>query len=237
MKRLAPFVFALALTAGAAVAQNMPVHLELVFSNHLDNGLAEQDAYIERVPGSDQIWRVTSADVERFSNAPLYATVAMNRHNPFDAAFDGPYPKGRPLGLTLAEWLRAEGSAVYDCDGVSGTIEASFSGLVPNGLYTLWYFFVAVPPMVPFAGAYDLPVGARDGSENVFVSDGDGNADFSASFEPCLQLGGVQLAAGLGLAWHSDGHTYGANPGPFGLGTQVPIFVFFPTAEEVTASE
>ncbi len=223
------------LVAGAALAQSAPVHIELAFSNHLDNGLAEQDAYIEKVPGSGQIWRVTSDDVEQFLNEPLYTTLAMNKHNPFDSTFNGPFLKGQPLGLTLAEWLTARGTATYDCDGTTGVITASFQEMVPNAIYTLWYFFVASPPMVPFAGAYDLPVGARDGTENIIHTDADGNAEYSQSFEPCLQLSGSQLAAGLGMAWHSDGNTYGANPGPFGLGTQVPIFTFFPTEEAAMA--
>lgn len=231
-QRIAASILVLCFSA-TALAQNVPVQVELTFHTHLDAGLPEQDAYIEKVPGSNQIWRVTAEDADAFMDAPLYATTVMNKHNPFDPLHNGPYPKGHQLGLTLAEWLTAEGSANYACDGTTGSIDATFTGLVPDSIYTLWYFFVASPPMVPFAGAYDLPVGARDGSENIIVSDGEGDASYVVTFEPCLQLSGTQLAAGLGLAWHSDGRTYGANPGPFGLGTQVPIFAFFPTLEEL----
>jgi hypothetical protein len=229
-------ILLISLITGFIYAQNLPVHIEPTFGNHLDAGLAEQDAYIEKIPGSGQIWRVTNEDVNQFIEAPLYATVGLNRHNPFDSTFNGPFVKGRALGLTLGEWLEPSGTATYDCAFGQGSIEASFENMVPNGIYTMWYFFAPTPPMEPFLGAYDLPVGARDGSENIFQADAAGNASFEASFEPCLQLSGVQLAAGLGAAWHSDGKTYGSSPGPFGLGTQVPLFTFFPRAEELAST-
>ena len=79
-----------------------------------------------------------------------------------------------------------------------------------------------------FIGTYDLPFGARDGSENAFVAASDGSATFNRTISPCLQLTGEHLAADLGLAWHSDGKTYGPLPGEFSTVTHVQMYVALP---------
>jgi len=226
--------FTFTVAADRLVLQAAPIQrLELQFGTHIQHGLPEQDAYIEKVPGSGQIFRATEADMESYGNAQLYATMGPNRHNPFDAAANGPYVKDRPLGITLAEWLAAAGTASYACADNRGTVTASFENLVPQGLYTVWYFFVPTPHLEPHQGAYDLPLGARDGSDNTFRADAEGNATLEVSFEPCLQLSGVQLAAGLGVAWHSNDLAYGASPGAFGYITHAQIFTMFPKEEEI----
>ena len=39
-----------------------PVSLDIAFVTHLDMDLPEQDVYIEREPGSDEVYRVTTGD-------------------------------------------------------------------------------------------------------------------------------------------------------------------------------
>ena len=75
---------------------------------------------------------------------------------------------------------------------------------------------------------YDLPFGARDGSENSFTADAQGRAVFERTFKPCLQLSGEQLMAELAIAWHSDGKTYGHEPGVFSTNTHVHMYVGLP---------
>ena len=111
--------------------------------------------------------------------------------------------------------------------------ETEFSGLVPNSVYTMWHAFIALPPTTPFSGTLDLPLGARDGSESVFVADADGKARFQHSFSPGLEMSDVWTTAMLAINYHSDGKTYMANPGKFGLNAHVPLFVMLPNRDGI----
>jgi hypothetical protein len=202
--------------------------IKLQFVNHLQAKLPEQDVYIERPMGSGKVYRVTAADKDM--SAPLYAAATVIKHDPFNPKALGPYGKGRSLGFTLGQWLAAKGSGTYSCDRGKGTVTARFESLVPSGVYTMWYFFLPMPPPQPFTGTLDLPLGARDGTQNTFVARADGKAFYRLSFKPCLQLSGEQVAAGLAIAWHSDGKTYASDPGPFGTVSHVQLFLLLPAA-------
>lgn len=226
MSRLA-FVLTVALTAALLASQaSAGMAIKLQFVNHLQAKLPEQDIYIERSTEPGKVYRVTAADKDMA--APLYAAASSIKHNPFDAKDLGPYPKGRALGITLGQWLAAKGSGTYACERGQGTVTARFEGLVPNGVYTMWYFFLPMPPPTPFTGTLDLPLGARNGTQNTLTARADGKALYRLSFKPCLQLSGEQLAAGLAAAWHSDGKTYATDPGPFGIVTHVQLFLLLP---------
>ncbi len=203
-----------------------PVALELSFVFHIDQDLAEQDIFIEKPHGSGAVYRPTKS--ERDMSAQLHAAAAPVAHAPFDANGNGPFEKGRALGVTLGEWFAAKGDGRYTCEDNQAHIELDFSNLVPNGVYTMWHYFMAWPPTDPFNGTYDLPIGARDGHQAVFSADEDGAARFERTFTPCLQLTGEHLAAGLAIAWHSDGRTYGPSPGEFTTNTHVQLFVDLP---------
>jgi hypothetical protein len=99
----------------------------------------------------------------------------------------------------------------------------------------MWYFRVAKAHMecadCPFA-TIDLPVGAKDGSQSGFVTDAHGDALFDASFKPCLVPGDDQLAAALAIAYHSDGNTYGPNPGDKGHKTHIQLFTLLPGPDD-----
>ncbi len=200
--------------------------MTLTFVFHIDEGMAEQDVFYEMVPGSGEVFRPTAAT--RDMDAPLYAPAIEVPHNFLDTSDTGPYPIGRPLGLTLGDWFAAEGSGTYTCEDGTGTLDLDFANLVPNGVYTIWHDFMVWPPTEPFIGTYDLPFGARDGSENMFVADEAGSAHFVRTVSPCLQLSGEHLLADLGLAWHSDGETYGPLPGEFSTVTHVQMYVTLP---------
>ncbi len=203
-----------------------PVSFDLSFRYHVADDIAEQDVFIERAPGSGEVWRPTPA--ERNLEAPLYAAAEPQRHMPFDASAIGPFPKGEPLGMTLGAWYGATGEGSYTCENGEGHLRVAFEGLVPEGVYTLWHYFVAWPPTEPFIGTYDLPVGSRDGEQSVFVADAEGDAVFDQSFKPCLQLTGEHLAAGLAVNWHSDGKTYGVEPGEFAHNAHIQLYAGLP---------
>lgn len=203
--------------------------IELAFITHLDADLPEQDVYIEREPGSSEVWRVTKGDNDM--SAQLYKTAVETEHDPFNPEAIGPHPKGEPLGITVGEWLANRGTGTYTCSDGEGTLQASFSGLVPNGVYTMWHAFMALPPTTPFSGTLDIPLGARDGSESVFTADANGAAEFEHRFTPCLEMSDVWTTSMLAINYHSDGKTYGANPGKFGYNAHIQMFLMLPNRE------
>lgn len=213
-------------SAEAPTSYDAAENMTLSFIFHIDDGMAEQDVFYEKVPGSGEVFRPTAAT--RDMDAPLYAPRIEVKHNFLDTTDTGPYPKGRALGLTLGEWFAAKGGGTYTCEDGVGTVDFTFENLVPNGVYTMWHDFMVWPPTEPFIGTYDLPFGARDGSENVFVAAEDGSAEFQRTISPCLQLTGEHLAADLAIAWHSDGKTYGPLPGAFSTVTHVQMYVALP---------
>lgn len=214
----------------AAETASRPKPLDIDFAFHVDAGLAEQDVFIEREADTGLVYRVIADDKDL--TKPLFRTAQPLHHNPFDADAVGPYAKGEALNLSLAEWYAAKGTARYECRDGKGKIDAQFSGLVPEGVYTMWHFFMANPQTDPFIGTFDLPLGARDGTQSVFAAGSDGTAKFSRAFEPCLQMSGEQLVAGLAVAWHSDGMTYGPLPGDFATRSHIQLFAVLPAASE-----
>ena len=205
--------------------------MQLKFRVHVEDNLPEQDVFIERDSTSGQVFRPTAA--ERDMTKPLFASTQTIRHDPFRDDALGPWPKGRELGVTLGEWLKADGIGSYRCEGGTGNLTVDFRGLIPHGLYTMWHYFMASPPTEPFIGTYDLPVGARDGSQSAFRADASGNGHFNKSFAPCLQLSGEHLSAGLAIAWHSDGRVHGVEPGDFALNSHVQLYVGLPRREDL----
>jgi len=194
--------------ASAPQVQAAGAHsIDLAFVTHLDMDLPEQDVYIERERGSGEVYRVTKGV--------------------------GPHARGEALGMTLGQWLRHQGSGSYSCTEGVGQLETSFSGLVPNGTYTMWHAFMAMPPTTPFSGTLDLPLGARDGSTSRFEADADGKAAFVHSFKPCLEMSDVWTTSMLAINYHSDGKTYRADPGQFGLNAHIPLFLMLPNREGI----
>ena len=200
--------------------------MTLAFIFHIDEQLAEQDVFYEKEAGSGEVFRPTGAT--RAMDAQLFAPADAVPHTPLQTDNIGPWPKGKPLGFTLGEWFAAKGHGSYTCEDGVGTVELEFKNLVPEGVYTVWHDFAVWPPTEPFKGFYDLPFGARDGSENVFVTNAKGDARFVRTIKPCLQLSGEQLISELAIAWHSDGRTYGSETGEFSTDTHVHMYVPLP---------
>jgi hypothetical protein len=219
-------------SGGAANAQQTELMVTgITFVNHVAAGMVEQDAYIEKVPGSGEVFRVTAEEAEKYMDFPAYGTVDSHHHAPFATTGAGPFKKGKALGMSLGEWLAGTGSADYSCKGGTATLKVEFEKLVPNGTYTVWNFLAGKPHMgcadCPFA-TIDFPLGARDGSQSAFTAGADGRATYQATFAPCLTLGDDLLFSGLAIAYHSDGKTYGKDPGQFGNKSHVQIFAGLP---------
>lgn len=228
--KLASIAIALTLFSFTQVGSNKVI--DLIFVDHLTAGLIEQDIFVEKEPGSNEVYRILPTEKDKYLDAPLYKSREKISHNPFDPATAGPFEKGEAMGMTLKEWLGAKGSATYVCEGGWGTLNASFENLVPNATYTIWHAFMAKTATEPFAGTIDLPLGDPSGENSIFKTDKYGKATINKKFERCLQLGANQLMSLIAIAYHSDGKTYKGDAGPFGQGTHVQIFAVLPDAEK-----
>ncbi len=215
----------LALASASASAHQ----IELAFGMFTTDGLVEQDVFIENPANANEVVRIPAAEVASHRDAELYAAAEEPPFEPMKAEPTESYPKGEALGLTLSDWLKATGSGSYACDGQKATLKASFQNLVPNGVYTMWNFIDLDPPSDPWQGVM-FPAGMRDGSQSVFKADAEGNATFEQVVEPCPQLSGTQSLAGLAIAWHSDGKTYGFSPGGLGVVSHAQLITIFPHA-------
>ena len=224
---------AMAMSATPTFAQSGSQAFDFTFATFIGDGLVEQDVFVEKAKGSQEVYRLDASEAEAFNNAMLYATTEELPFQPFTAG--GPYPMGEELGITLGEWLEAKGAGSYECDGNKATITATFENLIPNGIYTVWNFIDSEPPTDPWQGLL-WSLGARDGSQNTFAADAQGNASYEVEVEPCLQLSGTQSLAGLAIAWHSDGKTYGLSPGPLTVVTHTQLAAIFPNPAEITTA-
>ena len=213
------------------LAQNYQI--DQSFVNHLQAGMvSEQDVYIEH-EGVKGVFRVTADDTDM--NAMLYGTLRNNRHDPGNPDANGPYGKGAALDLSLGDWLAATGEVSVSCtDGVA-VVNANFQNLVPNGVYTLWYSTISLPPTSPIT-ALDLPLGPTDGSQSTLTVDENGNSLYTLEYEPCIRLSTDQLGTMLILAYHSDGRTYGLSPGLFSYNSHIQLYTFLPTSADLAGN-
>lgn len=156
----------------------------------------------------------------------VYAAATPTAHDPFKVGENplGPFDEGKKLGFTLGQWLAATGEGTYNVDKGNAVMNFSFSKLVPDGVYTLWCSRVTYPPSFKVV---DVPCGAANGSENSFIADSDGNGAFLLKLKP-LEDSTSETVSIIALAYHSDGKTYGALPGDFGLNSHVQVFFILP---------
>ena len=208
--------------------------VKLTFGNFHMDGLSEQDVFMENPDNKNEVKRIPFSIASGAMDMPLFSTTKEPPFEPMKKEPTATYPKGAALGINLGEWLAAKGTGTYQCDGQKATIKASFVGLIPNAVYTMWNFIDAAPPTEPYQSLV-LPAGKRDGSQSIFNSDADGKGTYEAVIEPCPDLSGNQTAAGLAIAWHSDGKTYGFNTGGLGVLAHAQLMSIFPKASQISS--
>ena len=130
--------------------------------------------------------------------------------------------------LTRAEWVTAQGTATITCEEGGTRYDLEFSGLIPNGVYTIWHFPTTEPitsrlpsgqiedPMASGKGLGGGALGDANGDDNAFTADAEGNAVLNvlaADRDPipkCTLAGGTFLV----VLYHLDNLTWGDGPGP-----------------------
>ena len=119
--------------------------------------------------------------------------------------------------ITLDQWDNAGGTAEIFCDGETTHLSFTFTGLLPEGAYTLW-----VGPMENTDILGTGALGDSSGTENVLEVDQNGNAEISITMTPgslsvfgfissCLLTNQTDIL--LILDYHIDGQTHGGSPG------------------------
>lgn len=110
---------------------------------------------------------------------------------------------GLPEGIAEDQWMQASGEArVLSTENGEASIEVEASGLVPEGLYTIWW----VTPQIIGMGMG--PAGGTPANE--FTADAQGNATTTFGV-PAENTYGMMV-----VAYHADNQTHGDMPGEMG---------------------
>ena len=180
-----------------------------------------QHVYIEAEEG--MVIRPDNLDPDTLT-LPLFTTADFVEDDFIEPPFErGPYPKGVPLGVDLARWLEASGHGTYHQQGATAVIDFQFDGLLPDGVYTLWCVSFDIPD---FNLLFEKPCGAPDGTENSFIADENGHADFYLemdAFPPSTD----EVIYELAVAYHSDGQTHGISVGEYSKNAHIVLFYDF----------
>jgi len=220
------------------------VNVTLLSSIYLPTPRPVGDVYFElNNTTPDMVYRIESVQAKDPINLGkmAYATTNATRHDVYKVMPNalGPFPKGKALGFTLEQWLAAAGTGTYIEENDNAALNLTFHNLVPNGTYSVWSYRVTMPPDYNYSFT---PVGASDGSQNVFKADADGNGMFSLMLKALPLSTNVtyedyvamyvtkQVPISTRITWtlitvayHSDGKTHGATPGELGKTTHMGL--------------
>ena len=152
--------------------------------------------------------------------------------------------------LTRAEWVTAQGTATITCEDGGTRYDLEFTGLIPDGVYTIWHFPTTEPitsrlpsgqiedPMASGKGLAGGALGDANGDDNAFTADAEGNAVLNvlaADRDPipkCTLAGGTFLV----VLYHLDNLTWGDGPGPDKTNASHGVFSY-PSLEDSGTSE
>jgi len=220
------------------VTKSELVEYVVVAVTHPAAGMPEQDVFIESADDPSMVMRVEQADIDQDAtllSRGVFSAAEAVEHDPFKLGKEplGPFAKGESLSTTLGEWLAATAEGTYSVADGEATIDLTMNNLVPSGVYTVWCSRIKLPPEPVIT---DTPCGNPDGSENVVTASEDGSASYSATSSPLEESTALEVAV-IALAYHSDGQTYGSDPGAFGKDTHVQVFWIMPAPETMDEEE
>lgn len=152
-------------------------------------------------------------------------------HNPLLA------PDGHQI--TWGEFSAVRGTINVECSPEGTQVNLRVTGLIPDGVYTIWNVSVKDPGFDPAAEMFNIvgigASGKGDGSDNTFVAGPDGTAEITT----ISQGGDLSMFGELSdcplseqFEWHVvgtyhlDGRTYGPDLGPDGTVAEQFGFIF-----------
>ena len=238
---------ALGIRAGLA-PHSVKTNIQWVHYSEAD--LPEQDVFIElkgaQLDASDpdflgvnavrvpSIIRVEGKSALTPSNLAkmVYAASTIVPHDPFKLNPNplGPYNRGEPLGFTLRQWLAARGHGTYAVSGEDAELDLAFQQLVPKGHYALWCGRVSVTPHYE---EVEKVCGAKDGSQNQFRADAQGNGGFHLNLK-ALPESTQAFTTVLVLSYERDIDSSAGEWGGYGLNSHVQLLYAFPVSSNVT---
>lgn len=139
--------------------------------------------------------------------------------------------------LSLAEFLAARGFVTAKCVKKGTETVIHLSGLVPKGVYTIWILKFRAPGFDPtFANLTGIgAIGASNGSQNTVRTSAAGETELAVT----VKSGALSMFGNLTDCWiadefevhivgayHIDGMSHGATPGPDGTFVEQFGFIF-----------
>ena len=138
--------------------------------------------------------------------------------------------------LLYGEWQQAQGEALVSCSGKTTNFKLQFTGLIPNGVYTVWVGPLSVSKSANPSDALGLgALGGQSGNKNIIITDDQGVGELIESMPsgPLTNFGTLSTCAltsnkgmALILDYHIDGETYGSTNGPDHTEVGHMIFLF-----------
>ncbi len=122
---------------------------------------------------------------------------------------------GSNLGLTWGQWTTASATSTMRVNGHHTTADLALRGLVPNGVYSVFYVTLGPDSENPLCQNVEraLPFTSTDKRQlpdrSSFVAGADGTASYSGRVDGRL-LDATQVF--LEVIYHFDGQTYGSLP-------------------------
>lgn len=160
--------------------------------------------------------------VDKDGNTPTALSEPLFAKNIFDAPLGLLTEIRAPDGhqITLAEFKKAKGNIVVNCNGSSSTVEIALEGMIPNGTYTFWLAFmkkkVKVGEPIDFANDFvnftNPPVGASNGSENAVIAGANGTLNATIQHSSCILTDYPGLV--IPILYHLNGKTFGGGHVP-----------------------
>lgn len=207
-----------------------------LFAIALLSSCSEEDNYVGPSTSTDAIITVPFFALNAAGETPSDPTdlvYEIRKQNPVIA------PDGHQL--TFAEFSSVRGRADIQCQTNAVEVELSLTGLIPNGVYTIWNVVFDDPgmdPTDPMLGLDGLgAAGKGDGSDNAFTASATGKATITVrspggnlSMVQNTPMGDCPLTENFEWhvvgAYHIDGKTHGSNLGPDGTAIEQFGFIF-----------
>jgi hypothetical protein len=122
---------------------------------------------------------------------------------------------GAPLHLTLGEWRAARGSVVLSCVSGRETAVSQATGLVPDGLYSVFIVHLHLQGAARFT-----PFGGAGGTNNSGTASPTGSLKLTDTVTPCLTSAEAVL-----IVWHSDHASHAGSLGMIGVTSHNSLIV------------
>jgi len=196
--------------------------------------------------GSTPLVELSSAVSESVITVPFFVENEMNEMPSQESDLLYEFRQKNPVvdmdgkHMTWADFGTVKGKAKVTSTQGGFMVDLELSGLIPNGVYTIWnvtFFEEGMDPSKEMLNIRGLGcIGATNGTENYFTASEDGKGSisaFTATPAPLSMMGDIladpikdEVEFHVVGAYHLDGQTWGANLGPDGTAVEQFGFIF-----------